>query len=139
MEMKMENRIKFKAGQSGEDGNNYLRSKRIEIRASPQEYAQLEHRAQQMGYHNLAQYLREAGLSRKDLVSPTTRQKQKNDWLYAVNRIGNNLNQIARQVNAGHDPDDEILLVLAQIQEMVNQVLKQVLKPDEAGDEWEGV
>lgn len=135
----METRIKFKAGQSGEDGNSYLRSKRIEIRTSPQEYAQLEHRAQQMGYHNLAQYLREAGLSREYLVSPTTRQKQKADWLFAINRIGNNLNQIARQVNAGHDPDDEILLMLAQIQEMVNQVLKQALKPVDTCDEWEGV
>ena len=136
MEIKMETRIKFKAGQSGEDGNSYLRSKRIEIRTSPQEYAQLEQRAQQMGYHNLAQYLREAGLSREYLVSPTTRQKEKSEWLYAINRIGNNINQIARHLNMGQDPDDEMLLMLAQIQDMANRALKSALDRD---DGWEGI
>ena len=136
MEMLIESRIKFKPGQAGADGNHHLRDKRIEIRVSTQEYRQLEQRAQDLGYHNLAQYLREAGLTREHLVSPTTRQKEKSEWLYAINRIGNNINQIARHLNMGRDPDDDMLLMLAQIQDMANSALKSALDSD---DGWEGI
>ena len=126
----MESRIKYKAGQSGTDGNYYLRSKRIEIRTSPQEYEQLEGLAQAGGYHNLAQFVRESSLTSKDIISPLARQKERSDWLYAINRIGNNINQIARQLNQGKAPDDDMLLVLMQIQDMASDILKTALRKD---------
>lgn len=126
----MESRIKYKAGQSGTDGNHYLRSKRIEIRTSPQEYEQLEGLAQAGGYHNLAQFIRESSLTGKDIISPLARQKERSEWLYAINRIGNNINQMARQLNQGKSPDDDMLLVLMQIQDMAGNTLKAALRKD---------
>lgn len=124
----MESRIKLKNGQAGPDGNTFLRDKRVEIRVCQQEYEKLEKHALQTGYFNVAQYLRESGLTRKQITSPSTKQKEKNQWLYEINRIGNNVNQIARLLNQGKVPDDEILMVLLQIQDMAQDTLKEALK-----------
>jgi len=124
----MESRIKLKNGQAGPDGNSYLRDKRVEIRVCQQEYEKLEKHALEAGYLNVAQYLRESGLTRKQITSPSTKQKEKNQWLYEINRIGNNINQIARQLNQGHEPDEEMLMVLLQIQDMAQDALKEALK-----------
>lgn len=124
----MESRIKLKNGQAGPDGNSYLRDKRVEIRVCQQEYEKLEKHALEAGYLNVAQYLRESGLTRKQITSPSTKQKEKNQWLYEINRIGNNVNQIARQLNQGHEPDEEMLMVLLQIQDMAQEALKEALK-----------
>lgn len=124
----MESRIKLKNGQAGPDGNSFLRDKRVEIRVCQQEYEMLEKHALEAGYLNVAQYLRESGLTRKQITSPSTKQKEKNQWLYEINRIGNNINQIARQLNQGHEPDEEMLMVLLQIQDMAQDALKEALK-----------
>jgi len=119
---------KRKVGQTGGDGNTFLRTKRIEIRVCAPEYNQLEKLATDAGYQNIAQYLRESGLTRKEIVSPSARQKEKAQWLYEVNRIGNNINQIVRRLNQGSQPDDDIFMVLAQIQEIASIALKSALQ-----------
>ena len=118
----MEEVWKKKNGQSGSDGNEYLRTKRIELRVCQHEYSKIEQHAESSGYSNIAQYLRESGLTRKHIESPSSRQRDKQKWLYELNRIGNNLNQIARRLNQGDPVDDEILMVLLQIREMVEAV-----------------
>ncbi|MBX9676305.1 MAG: MobC family plasmid mobilization relaxosome protein [Methylotenera sp.] len=124
----MESRLKLKNGQAGPDGNTFLRDKRVEIRVCQQEYEKLEKYALEAGYLNVAQYLRESGLTRKQITSPSTKQKEKNQWLYEINRIGNNVNQIARHLNQGKVPDEEILMVLLQIQDIAQDTLKEALK-----------
>lgn len=124
----MGSRIKLKNGQAGPDGNSFLRDKRVEIRVCQQEYEKLEKHALEAGYLNVAQYLRESGLSQKQITSPSTKQKEKNQWLYEINRIGNNVNQIARYLNQGKVPDEEMLMVLLQIQDIAQDTLKEALK-----------
>jgi len=126
----MVSRIKLKNGQAGPDGNSFLRDKRVEIRVCQQEYEKLEKHALEAGYLNVAQYLRESGLTRKQITSPSTKQKEKNQWLYEINRIGNNVNQIARHLNQGKVPDEEMLMLLLQIQDMAQDTLKEALKSD---------
>ena len=126
----MESRLKLKNGQAGADGNSFLRDKRVEIRVCQQEYEKLEKYALEAGYLNLAQYLRESGLTRKQITSPSTKQKEKNQWLYEINRIGNNVNQIARHLNQGKVPDEEMLMVLLQIQDIAQDTLKEALKSE---------
>lgn len=126
----MESRVKLKNGQAGPDGNHFLRDKRVEIRVCQQEYGKLEKHALEAGYLNVAQYLRESGLTRKQVTSPSTKQKEKNQWLYEINRIGNNVNQIARHLNQGNSPDEEMLMILLQIQDMAQDTLKEALKLD---------
>lgn len=123
-----EDRLKNKHGQSGADGNHYLRIKRVEIRVCIHEYSLLEKNAIDSGYRNVAQYLREAGLERKDLTSPFAKKSEKNKWLYEINRIGNNINQIAKKLNQGNSLDDDALLLLSQIQDIANSTLQIVLK-----------
>lgn len=126
----MGSRVKLKNGQAGPDGNSFLRDKRVEIRVCQQEYEKLEKHALEAGYLNVAQYLRESGLTRKQIISPSTKQKEKNQWLYEINRIGNNVNQIARHLNQGKVPDEEMLMLLLQIQDMAQDTLKEALKSD---------
>lgn len=123
-----ESRLKAKHGQSGSDGNHFLRTKRVEIRVCANEYSNLENNAVEAGYRNVAQYLREAGLERKELTSPLARRAEKNKWLYEINRIGNNINQIAKKLNQGNSLDDDVLLILSQIQDIANSTLNTVLK-----------
>lgn len=113
---------KKKNGQAGSDGNAYLRTRRIELRVCQREYSQIEQYSESSGYSNVAQYLRESGLTHKHIESPSSRQRDRQKWLYELNRIGNNINQIARQLNSGHQPDEEILMVLMQIREMAEAV-----------------
>ncbi len=120
---------KKKSGQAGPDGNPYLRTRRIELRVCQQEFQKIERAAMASGYSNLAQYLRESGLTQKNIDSPSTRQKEKVRWLYEINRIGNNVNQIAKKLNQGHQPDDEILMVLLQIQEITEAVHAEARTP----------
>jgi hypothetical protein len=121
---------KKKNGQTGSDGNPYLRTRRIELRVCEQEFLKIEQGALASGYSNIAQYLRESGLTQKQIVSPTTRQKDKNKWLYEINRIGNNINQIARQLNQGRKPDDEIQIILEQIKDMAHDTLRSAQQSD---------
>jgi hypothetical protein len=130
----MESRVKLKNGQAGPDGNSFLRNKRVEIRVCQQEYEKLENHAIEAGYLNVAQYLRESGLTRKQITSPSTKQKEKNKWLYEINRIGNNVNQIARRLNQGEVLDEEMLMVLLQIQDIANETLKEAFKPEPTED-----
>ncbi|NIF86877.1 DUF971 domain-containing protein [Burkholderia sp. Cy-637] len=114
--------IKKQAGQSGIDGNTQRRDRRVEIRFSDDERDQLSDRAIAAGYTSLAQYLRETVLS----PSPVSATSDEMAWLQNINLIGNYVAEIAVRLNDGHQPDDEILLVLMQTQEYAEEVWKEV-------------
>jgi hypothetical protein len=114
--------IKKQAGQSGIDGNIHRRIKRIEIRVSPQEHATLGENAIAAGYDNLAQYLRETGLN-GNTAHPSNDELA---WLQTINLIGNYVAEIAVQLKDGREPDEEILLVLMQVQDIAEEVWKEV-------------
>ncbi|TDQ75488.1 plasmid mobilization protein [Paraburkholderia silvatlantica] len=114
--------IKKQAGQSGIDGNTHRRDRRIEIRVSEVERDRIGECAIAAGYDNLARYLRETALANP--ITPPSRDDVA--WLQAVNRIGNYVAEIAVRLNDGHQPDEEILLVLMQTQEYAEEIWKAV-------------
>lgn len=114
--------IKKQAGQSGIDGNMQRRDRRVEIRFSDDERDLLSDRAIAAGYTSLAQYLREAVL--RPAAEPANNNEH--EWLQNINRIGNYVAEVAVHLNDGHQPDDEILLVLMQTQEYAEDVWKEV-------------
>ena len=103
-------------------GNDQRRTQRIELRVSAIERTQLEALALGIGYTNLAQYLREAGLHQGRGLPPTAHYHRQLQWLQAINRIADAISQIAGELADGRQPDDDILYYLLQIQEMAEEV-----------------
>ena len=119
-------RRKQKSGQAGNwDTHPFLRSERVVLRVSPEELLTLEKHRKTHHFDNLAQYLRAQGL--KPTPSSTERKTYTAlvDCTYQLNKIGVNVNQIARHLNQGSPLDDEVRLVLAQIQEVAHELLAQ--------------
>ena len=122
----MNKRKKIKAGQTGNwDTHPFFRSEKIVVRVSPEEWAQMEKNRQLHRFDKMAQYLRAQGLK----PTITTSERKKFTALlgatFQLNKIGVNVNQIARHLNQGSPLDDEVRLVLAQIQEVAHELLAQ--------------
>lgn len=93
------------------------RTKRIEICVTPEEYEQLISRKTKP---RLAEWLREVGLSERRTI-PIAKADPK--LLYELNRIGVNLNQIARQLNTSKQVDNlEILSALVDIERRLGEL-----------------
>ncbi len=96
----MEAIAKKKAGQSGEDGNINLRNKMIWINVSPEEFKKISDYFQKSSHKTFAHFCREKLLEKPGKV------QQKNkviseiiSSMYQQNKIGININQIAKKVN----------------------------------------
>ena len=113
---------KKKNGQTGSDGNEYLRVRRIETRVSDAEQEAIKAAAASAGCITVGQFLRDRALYPSG-ESPSALHKALLDCRYELNRIGNNVNQIARQLNKGGPVDDEMLMVLLQVQELAREHL----------------
>ena len=118
--------IKQKNGQAGPDGNGLLRNRRIELRVSPKEYAAICSHANAHRFNSIAQYVREQALGSEITDSATSRHKAVIAATYELNKIGVNINQMARQLNSGQAQDQEMLMVLLQIQDLAEENLKRV-------------
>lgn len=112
-------------GQSGDDANMFLRNKRIEVSVSPREWEILTRYAKLSGFNSCAQYLRESGLQSSEHTHAIPIRKALQAAQYELNRIGNNVNQIAKHLNSGNPLDDETRMVLMQIQECAEQLVKE--------------
>jgi hypothetical protein len=115
-------RLKRQTGQSGSDGNQHVRDKRVEFRVTVVEHAQLRAMALANGCNSLAQYAREVVLRAGSGTIPTSAYHDQLKWLQEVNRIGNHVEEISAKLRGDHEPDEEMLLVLLQIQELTEQV-----------------
>lgn len=120
--------MKKAAGQSGEDGNRLLRTQRIEIRVSPDEQQRVNEHAKAKGYASTAQFVRQQAVSGGSAENPEGARRALLDCHYQLNRLGNNINQIARHLHLGRSPDDEIHLVLLQIQELAEKLVSDAAK-----------
>lgn len=112
-------------GQSGGDGNSYLRTCRVEIRLSPLELEAIGRHRLAAGFQQLAPYLRAVGTLGILAENPNSVRRALVTAQGQLSRIGNNLNQIARRVNAGQPLDDEIHLSLLQIAELAESLLSE--------------
>jgi CHASE3 domain sensor protein len=122
----MVERKKIKAGQSGsKDTNPFFRSLRLEIRLSPNELDRIQQNKQSGGFGNLSQFVRAQALAPKGVQSPNALRQAVLSCSYQLNKIGVNINQIARHLNQGIPADEEIRLVLMQIQEHAQALVDQ--------------
>lgn len=121
--------IKKQAGQSGDDGNNEVRNKRINFFVSPSELEKLNKFYSSSGQNSFAGFCRE-----KVLAKPGS-QKTKKDLiigfaqiLFHLEKIGTNVNQIAKIVNSkkADYPKlfDELKNTLEEIKEIRSKVRK---------------
>lgn len=130
----MNKRKKIKAGQTGNwDTHPFFRSEKIVVRVSPEEWAQMEKNRQLHRFDKMAQYLRAQGLK----PTPTTSERKKFTALlgatFQLNKIGVNINQIARHLNEGKNLDDEVALTLQQIRKTAQALLDQASKGGHGG------
>lgn len=118
--------LKRQSGQSGSaDGHPYLRDMRLEIRVSPREKRSIEQSSLEKGFGTVAQYVRAQALAPGQAHSAVAQHKALLDCAYQFNKMGNNLNQIARHLNRGDPLSEEVRLALFQILECAEGLLNE--------------
>lgn len=96
-----DDREKLFAGQSGNDGNNELRTKRIELLLSPKELKQVNEYFEKSSFTTFGKFCRQKLLAKPGTI------KNNNEAVntlisiaFQLQKIGNNINQIAKVLNA---------------------------------------
>lgn len=108
---------KKRPGQAGSaDTSAFVREDRIELRVNQQEKIRIAHLAKERGFETVAQYVRCVAM-KPGSESPSTQRQAQYACMYQLNRMGVNVNQIARHLNSGRQLDEEIRQTLAQIME----------------------
>lgn len=77
---------------------------RIELRISNEDKEKLKEKAAAAGYRSVSKYIRDCALGKKITAHVDI------DAVYNLRKVGNNLNQIARQINT--EKKDETLFAL---------------------------
>ena len=91
---------KKSAGQSGTDGNDELRTKTLKINVSPTEFEKLSKFYDLSPQRTFAQFCRDKLLTKPGSVTSNAEIKaQHASLIYQLNKIGSNLNQIAKKIN----------------------------------------
>ena len=103
----------------GEKGTKMKKEKRVTIRFTEDEYKQLKAKADELDI-SLSTYIRKKALGNKERIS----SKCNKELLYEINRIGNNLNQIAKHCNINKLVDKLVLKSLVEIEKKLNEVIK---------------
>lgn len=117
--------LKKKAGQCGSgDGHPFLRRERLELRVSAQEKRLIEQHRTALGFGTVAQYVRAQALTKGQAQSSTEQHRALMACAYQFNKLGNNLNQIARHLNQGQPFTEELRLVLLQILGCASDLVK---------------
>ena len=117
--------LKQKAGQSGSaDSQPYLRDERLEIRVSPHEKKRIKQLSMERGFETMAHYVRSQAVH-PGAESPNALREAQYACMSQLNKIGTNINQIARHLNTGANPDDAILYTLIQIMEHTERLVEQ--------------
>ena len=93
------------------------KDKRVTIRFTDDEYNQLKTKADELGI-SLSTYIRKKTLGNRGKIS----SKCDKELLYEINRIGNNLNQIAKHCNTTKIIDKVVLKSLAEIEKKLNDL-----------------
>ena len=119
--------LKKRSGQTGVEANRKKRSKRFEIRFTPEEWVALQQRAAEAGASSTAIYARAVLLPSNHLADQETKAEHKLrvQLLASLGKIGSNINQIARSLNRmkmWNDTTKGIFQELTKIQEGVNTI-----------------
>lgn len=108
------------------------RNRYIQIRLSDDEYNQINQRT---GELEKSTWLRQLALGQPMAEQPKPQPKKiihtaDPDLVRAVNRIGININQIAKQVNAGTEVNNAVLVALLNLQITLDETIQRVMKDD---------
>lgn len=115
---------KKRPGQAGNaDTSEFVRQDRIEIRVNPHEKKRITQLSIEKEFETVAQYVRCQAM-RPGSENPNAQRRAQYACMHQLNRMGTNINQIARHLNSGGKPDDEILLTLMQIMEHAEMLCK---------------
>ena len=119
-------KIKKHPGRSGNsDPNIYLRNHRCELHLSEFELNIIKIKFQKSGHKSLASFIRDSAIKTTGPSSAILLQHFR-ECITALNRIGNNLNQVARHVNTFKKNADTqaINLALQMIESEVSDIAK---------------
>jgi hypothetical protein len=101
--------------------------KQIKVNLKHDDYEKIVAEAEALNVSN-AEYIRRKILNTSYDKAPSRRRKKKckkydAKFLYEINRVGNNLNQIARYANSKKALDRQILDALLRIEKMLEKFL----------------
>lgn len=118
-------KIKQRSGQTGTEANNAKRTKRFEIKFTPEEWVALQQRAAEAGASSAALFARAILLPVNHQRDQETKAEHKLrlQLLASLGKIGSNLNQIARSLNrmkVWNDTTRGMFQELTKIQQGVN-------------------
>jgi|TARA_B100000530_G_C15934753_1_gene478521 hypothetical protein len=109
------------------------RTKWLKIRVSDDELLDIKKRA---GSHDMSAYVRSVILD-QPIAPPEPKTKTKKivhsadpELVRAVNRIGININQIAKQTNAGQEVGNSVLIALLNLQTTLDKALASSVPDD---------
>jgi hypothetical protein len=93
--------LKKRSGQAGVEVNKKIRSKRFEIRFTPEEWISLQESAAEAGASSTAIFARAVLLPLNHQANQETKAEHKLrvQLLASLGKIGSNINQIARSLN----------------------------------------
>jgi len=94
------------------------KDKRVTIRFTTDEYNKLNKNANDLNL-TLSHYIRYKVLGNREKIS----SKCDKELLYHINRIGNNLNQIAKHCNINKSIDKLVLKELVEIERKINEII----------------
>lgn len=119
--------LKQRAGQAGVEANRKKRSKRFEVRFTPEEWVALQQRASEAGASSTAIWARSVLLPAHDQANQETKveHRLRVQLLASLGKIGSNINQIARSLNRmkmWNSTTEGMFQDLTKIQEGVNTI-----------------
>lgn len=107
------------------------RKRYIQIRVSDDELEEIKARA---GNIDTSTFLRTLALDQPIAQPPSPSReiihKCDPDLIREVNRIGNNLNQIARHLNEGNELSNAVMIALLNLQTSLDETVQRVMKDD---------
>lgn len=117
---------KKRTGQTGYESNNLKRTHLFKIWLSQEEYQKLEREALNAGASSLAMHARQVLFSGSKARAEIAKVEQKKhlQLLASLNRIGNNVNQIARSLNQHQQMTLDMALALEKMNDKLNALTK---------------
>jgi len=97
-----------------------MKNKTISLRLTEKEYEKLKTKADELGY-SVSELIRKKVLGNRERLAPRQDIKL---FAYELNRIGNNLNQIAKYVNFKKAIDRVVAKEIIKIKEALDNVSK---------------
>lgn len=121
--------LKKKSGQVGSaDGHPYLRTKRLEVHVSEQEFNLIDSNRKSAGFHTVAQFIRSQAMNKSIASNAAQQHLAFTKCAFELNKIGVNLNQIAKHLNQEHPITTAVQLLLTAIKEETEALSLQMTK-----------